>query len=94
MTMPSSADQHGRGHERAAEADIRGQHDREIGSDGVERAVRQIDDAAERKDQRQPERDQKVDRAEEQAVDHLLRDENELHDGPPCRETSRISPSG
>jgi len=52
--------------------------------------VRQVDDAAERKDQRQPERDQEVDRAEEQAVDHLLHDENDLHRRASVAETSQL----
>jgi hypothetical protein len=44
---------------RKADAVARAIH-REIGADRVERAVREVDDAAEREDQRQAERDQQV----------------------------------
>ena len=50
--------------------------DGEIGADGIERAMRQIDDAAEREDQRQAERDQQIVDADEQAVEDLLEDQD------------------
>src|SRR5262249_43564280 len=53
--------------------------DREIGADRVKAAVREIDDAAEREDQRQAECDQKVISADQEAVENLLDDEDELH---------------
>ena len=37
--------------------------------------MREVDDAAEREDQRQPERDQQVVRARQQAVQHVLEEE-------------------
>src|SRR5262249_56528214 len=64
---------------RAREPDAVRQHDREIGADGVEAAVREIDDAAQREDQRQAERDQKVISADQEAVENLLEYEDELH---------------
>ena len=70
-------DQYRRGDDGAAEADMRGEHDREIGADRIEGAMRQIDDAAEREDQRQAERDQEVIDPVEQPVQHLLDEEGE-----------------
>ena len=87
MTMPRSPTSTGEATSAPPKPIYAGQHDREVGADGVEGAVRQIDDAAEREDQRQPERDQQVDRAEEQAVDHLLQDEDELHEWASVAET-------
>ena len=41
--------------------------------------MREIDDTAERKDQREAERDQQVIGADQKAVKHLLEDKDELH---------------
>src|SRR5262249_7856606 len=65
--------------ERAREPDAVRQDDREIGADRVKATVREIDDAAEREDQRQAERDQKVISADQEAVENLLEYEDELH---------------
>src|SRR5262249_55464238 len=65
--------------ERARKPDTVRQDDREIGADRVEAAVREIDHAAEREDQRQAECDQKVISADQKAVENLLDDEDELH---------------
>jgi len=65
--------------ERAREPDAIRQDDREIGADRVEATVGEIDDAAEREDQRQAERDQKVISADQEAVENLLEYEDELH---------------
>ena len=73
ITTPSSATATGAATNDAAEAEIGRQHQREIGADRVERAMREIDDAAEREDQRQAERDQQIVDAVEQAVEDLLR---------------------
>ena len=54
------ADQDRRGDECRGETDMGREHDGEIGPERIECAVRQIDDAAEREDQREPERDQQV----------------------------------
>jgi hypothetical protein len=43
--------------------------------------MREVDDAAEREDQREAERDQKVIRTDQQPVQDLLDEENELHVG-------------
>ena len=51
----------------------------QVRAERIERTVREIDEAAERKDQRQAERDQQVVRADQQAVDDLLDDLNENH---------------
>src|SRR5262249_31708693 len=51
----------------------------EVGADGIEAAMREIDYAAEREDQRQTERDQQVIRADQKAIQNLLEDENILH---------------
>ena len=68
--------QHRRQHQRAAEAEIRRDHQREIRADGKEGAVREIDDAAEREDQRQPERDEEIINAVEQSIEDLLHQEH------------------
>ena len=60
---------------------MRRERDGEVGADGVERTVGQIDDAAEREDQRQAERDQEVVDAVEQAVQHLLQKKRHCHGG-------------
>ena len=70
---------HRRGDERAGKTDARRQDDREIGADRVEAAVRQIDDAAEREDQREAERDQEIVGADQEAVENLLEEKDELH---------------
>ena len=49
----------------------------------VEAAMRQIDDAAQREDERQAERDQQVIGADQDAVENLLEDEDELHAAMP-----------
>src|SRR5262249_21109947 len=64
---------------RARETDAIRQDDREIGADRVKATVREIDDAAEREDQRQAERDQKVISADQEAIENLLEYEDELH---------------
>ena len=51
--------------------------DREVRADGVERAVGEVDDAAQREDERQPERDQQVVGPREQAVEEVLDEEHE-----------------
>jgi hypothetical protein len=56
---------------------MRREHDREIGPDRIERAMRQVDDAAQREDQRQAERDQEVVDPVEQSVQYLLDEEGE-----------------
>jgi hypothetical protein len=50
------------------------QHHGEVRAERVERAMREIDEAAQREDERQPERDQQVIRADQEAVDDLLED--------------------
>ncbi len=65
--------------EGARKPDTVRQDDREIGADRVEAAVREIDDAAEREDQRQAECDQKIISADQEAVENLLEYEDELH---------------
>ena len=57
---PDHADDDRRDNERTSKADPRREDDREIGADGVEPAVRQIDDAAEREDQRKPKRNKQI----------------------------------
>ncbi len=69
---PQQRHRHRRHHEGAAEAQILGQRDGEVGADGEEAAMRQIDDAAEAEDQRETQRDQEVVHAVEQAVQNLL----------------------
>ena len=54
-------------------------HDREVRADGVEPAMREIDDASEREDERETERDQQIIGADEEAVEDLLKDKDELH---------------
>ena len=73
------ADDNGRDHERAGEADAVGEHDRKIGADRVEAAMRQIDDAAERKDQRKAKRNEQVIGSDQEPVENLLNDEDDLH---------------
>jgi hypothetical protein len=51
--------------------------------------MRQIDYAAERKDQRETERDQKVIRADQKAIQNLLEDENILHAKNSARKESK-----
>ena len=48
----------------------------------IERAMREVDDAAEREDQRQAERDQQVIHAVEQAVQHLLQKQSHVVRAP------------
>ena len=81
MTMPSSADRHRRDDQRRAGSRDAADADREVGADRVERAVREVDDAAEREDQRQAERDQQVVDAVEQAVEQLLEEQHRRQDG-------------
>jgi hypothetical protein len=54
---PEQGNRDRRHDQRAAESDLRCYQDCDIGANRKERAVRQIDDAAERKDQRQAKRD-------------------------------------
>jgi hypothetical protein len=61
----------------------------EVGANGIEAAMRQIDYAAERKDQRETERDQKVIRADQKAIQNLLEDENILHAKNSARKESK-----
>ena len=68
-----------REHDRRAEAEIFRDLDRGIGAERVERAVREIDDAADAEDQRQAERDQQVVASEHEAIHHLFQQELELH---------------
>ena len=68
-----------RDHDRRAEAEISGDFDGEIGAQRVERAMRQVDDAADAEDQRQPERDQEIIASEHEAIHHLFQQEPELH---------------
>ena len=76
------ADQHRRDQRRPGEAEVLADRDREVGADRVERAVGEIDDPAEREDQRQPERDEQVVRTREQAVQQVL-DEEHVDAGAP-----------
>ena len=78
-TMPISATATGETTSEPPKPICGRQHDREVGADRVERAMREIDDAAEREDQRQAERDQQVIDAVEQAVEHLLDEEHGVH---------------
>ncbi len=68
-----------RQHDRRAEAEISGDLDGRIGAERIERAMREIDDAADAEDQRQAERDQQIIAAEHEAIDHLFQQESELH---------------
>ena len=86
-----AADDDRRGDECAGKADAVRQDDREIGADGVEAAMREIDDAAEREDQREAERDQQVIGADQQSVENLLEEEDELHAGDPALKVGRHS---
>src|SRR5262249_22209741 len=62
-----------------SEAEISRDGNRNIGAEGVKRAVREIDDTADTEDQGQTERDEQVVAAEHQAIHHLLDEERELH---------------
>ena len=77
-----------RQHHRAAESgallDLVG----EVGADRVEGAVREVDHAAQAEDHRQPEREDDVVRADQQAVDDLLEDRS------PGRCEARGAPGG
>src|SRR6202022_3443699 len=79
-------DDHGGRHERTAEAEIGRQHKREIGADRIERAMREIDDAAEREDQRQAKRDQEIVDAVKQPVEDLLCQQYGGHGFGPTKE--------
>jgi len=57
----------------------------QVRAERIKRTVREIDEAAERKDQRQAERDQQVVRADQQAVDDLLDDLDEDYGKRPVR---------
>ena len=83
--MPSSADGDRRQHDGRAEAEILRDLDRYVGAERVERAVRQIDHAADAEDQRQAKRDQQVVASEHEAVDHLFQQEHELHSQIPLK---------
>ncbi len=85
---PDQGDGNRRGDECAGIADVIGELDGEVGTERVERTVREVDEAAQREDERQPERDQKVIRAGEQAVDDLLEDLDRDH-GMPARQGAR-----
>ena len=75
--------EHGHGdrrqHDRRTEAEIFCDFDRCIGAERVERAMRQVHDAADAEDQRQTERDQQVVASEHEAVDYLFEQEHELN---------------
>ena len=71
--------QHRRGDERTREADVVRQHHGEVRAQRIERAVGEIDEPTQRKDERQAERDQQVIRADQQAIDDLLDDLGEDH---------------
>ena len=64
-------------HDGRAEAEIIREFDRYVGAESVKRAVRQIDHAADAKDQGQTKRDQQVVASEYEAVDHLFQQEHE-----------------
>ena len=81
MRMPKQPTTTGEATKRADEADAIRQDHRQIGADGIEAAMREIDDAAEREDQREAERDEQVIRADQQAVENLLEDENDIARG-------------
>ena len=68
-----------RQHDRRAEAEIFGDLDRNVGAERIERAMRQVDDAADAEDQRQAERDQQIIAAEHEAIHHLFQQECEPH---------------
>ena len=74
-----AADDHRRSDQCACEADAVRQDHRQIGADGIETAMREIDDAAEREDQRKAERDEQVISTNQQSIENLLEDEDELH---------------
>src|SRR4029078_6880208 len=61
----------------------------EVGADGIEAAMRQIDYAAEGEDQRETERDQQVIRADQKAIQNLLEDKNILHAKNSARKESK-----
>src|SRR5215475_2559296 len=73
------ADDDRRDYERAGKADAAGEQHGQIGTDGVKPAMGEIDDAAEREDEGQAERDEQVISADQEAVENLLEEENELH---------------
>ena len=75
-------DQRRRDDERAAEAHRARDLDGEIRAQRIERAVGEVDEPAQREDERQPERDQQVVRPDEQAVDDLLEHLHEHSDSP------------
>src|SRR5262245_46951005 len=72
-------DRERRGDERAGETDAIRQDDREVSADRIETAVGEVDDAAEREDQRQAEGDQQVIGADQEPVENLFEYEDELH---------------
>src|SRR5690349_17546247 len=59
-----------------------GERDCDVCAEGVEGAVREVDDAADAEDQRQPERNQKVIAPENEAIHHLLEQEHVLSQRP------------
>src|SRR5918994_1375642 len=73
-SMPTST-----GEAIKAPAKARREQHGKIGADGIEPTMGEVHDAAEREDQRQPERDEEVICADEEAVQHLLEKEDELH---------------
>src|SRR4029077_6834116 len=72
------------------EPDASRQDDRKIGADRVKAAMREVDDAPEREDQRQAKRDQQVICADQEPVENLFEYENELHAATPGRGTSAV----
>ena len=68
-----------RDHHRGTEAEMFGDLDGGIGAERIERAMGEVDDAADREDQRQPECDQKIIASEHEAIHHLFEQESELH---------------
>ncbi len=80
MTTPSKRNDNGGHDECTTEAEI-GRNDKgKIGANRIERAMREIHDAAERKDQRQAERNQKIIDTIKQSVEDLLGEQHGGHD--------------
>src|SRR5262249_37727135 len=77
-------------------ANMLGERDGNIGAESVEGAVRQVDDAADAEDQGEPERDQKVVAAENEAIHHLCEQEHILsqrHTGTRDAARHRLHPA-
>src|SRR6266496_1165422 len=72
----------------AGEAQHAAQLDREVRAECVESPVREVDQAAQREDERQTQRNQQVIRTDQQPVEDLLEDLNGDH-GKPARDRDR-----